>query len=206
MDLQDGILTILFCAHYILANSATTTATLPRQLSWPRNMSVLPVAALFLLSFLYREFGLVCFIHFHRECGLLYLFPSVLCSRAIVHATEEETRASKPAKALRSSRCALSSTVTSFFQIHSSRFGAPAVVREEFSPVIQCIPCFSFIPVWSTSRGMGGVPPNHNTVIKLCAVSFLLNHDPDLNIFSLRTSGLLRLAAKPRARPLTSPP
>ena len=35
--------------------------------------------------------------------------------------------ASKPAKALRSSRCSLSSTVTSFFQIHSSRFGAPAV-------------------------------------------------------------------------------
>jgi hypothetical protein len=31
---------------------------------------------------------------------------------------------------------------------------------------------------------MGGVPPSHNTVILLCAVSFLLIHDPDLNIFS----------------------
>jgi hypothetical protein len=43
--------------------------------------------------------------------------------------------------------------------------------------------------LWSTSRGMGGVPPSHNTVILLCAVSFLSNHDPDLRIFSLRTSG-----------------
>ncbi len=90
---------------------------------------------------------------------------------------------------LRSFRYALPSTITSFFQIHSSRFGAPAVVREELPPVIKFIQCFSFIPVWSTSRGMGGVPPSHNTVILLCAVSFLLNHDPDLCIFSLRTSG-----------------
>ena len=56
-------------------------------------------------------------------------------------------------------------------------------------PVIKCIQCFSFIPVWSTSRGMGGVPHSHNTVILICAISFLLNHDPDLRIFSLRTSG-----------------
>jgi hypothetical protein len=43
----------------------------------------------------------------------------------------------------------------------SSQFGAPAVVREEFPPVITCIQCFSFIPVWSTSCGTGGVPPGH---------------------------------------------
>ena len=36
---------------------------------------------------------------------------------------------------------------------------------------------------------MGGVPHSHNTVILICAISFLLNHDPDLRIFSLRTSG-----------------
>ncbi len=46
--------------------------------------------------------------------------------------------------------------------------------------------CFSFIPVWSTSCGMGGIPPSlsqNNTVILLCAISFLLNNDPDLSIF-----------------------
>ncbi len=41
------------------------------------------------------------------------------------------------------------------------------------------------IPVWNTSSGMGGIPPSNNTVVLLCAVSFLLNHDPDLRIFSL---------------------
>ena len=49
--------------------------------------------------------------------------------------------------------CPLQSPV--FFPFHSSRYGAPAVVWED-------------------------VPPNHNTVILLCDVSFLLNHDPDL--------------------------
>jgi hypothetical protein len=65
------------------------------------------------------------------------------------------------------------------------------VVRGAAPPVIKCIQCFSFIPVWNTSCGMGGIPPSNNTVtvILLCAVSFLLNHDPDLRIFSLRTSG-----------------
>jgi hypothetical protein len=52
LDLPDVILTILFCAYNIVANSATTTTTLPRQLSRQRNVSVLPAAALFLLSFL----------------------------------------------------------------------------------------------------------------------------------------------------------
>ena len=37
---------------------------------------------------------------------------------------------------------------------------------------------------------MGGVPPSHNTVILLCAISFLLNHDPDLRIFSEIAGGL----------------
>jgi hypothetical protein len=63
------------------------------------------------------------------------------------------------------------------------------VVWGEFPLVIKCIQYFSFIPVWNTSSGMGGIPPSNNTVILLCAVSFLLNHDPDLSIFSLRTSG-----------------
>ncbi len=31
-------------------------------------------------------------------------------------------------------------------------------------PVIECIQCFSFIPVWNTSRGMGVIPPSNNTV------------------------------------------
>ncbi len=31
---------------------------------------------------------------------------------------------------------------------------------------------------------MGGIPPGYNNVILLCAISFLLNHDPDLRIFS----------------------
>jgi hypothetical protein len=61
--------------------------------------------------------------------------------------------------------------------------------------LLQCIQRFSFIPVWSTSRGMGGVPPSHNTVILLCAVSFLLNHDPDLRIFSPRTLQIRALTA-----------
>ncbi len=51
-------------------------------------------------------------------------------------------------RALRSSRYTLPSTVANFFQVHSSLFGAPAVVWEEFPPVIL-----------------------------LCAFSFLLNHD-----------------------------
>jgi hypothetical protein len=62
----------------------------------------------------------------------------------------------------------------------------------------------SFIPVWSTSRRMGGVPPSHNTVILLCAVSFLLNHDADLRIFSLRTSGPMTLQVRRWGCPRTS--
>jgi hypothetical protein len=41
---------------------------------------------------------------------------------------------------------------------------------------------FSFIPVWNTSSGMGGFSPSNSTVINLCAISFLFNHDPDLRI------------------------
>ena len=37
---------------------------------------------------------------------------------------------------------------------------------------------------------MGGVPPSHNTVMLLCAISFLLNHDPDLRIFPEIAGGL----------------
>ena len=44
-------------------------------------------------------------------------------------------------------------------------------------------PSHSFVPEWSTCRGMGGDPPSHNTVILLCAVS-MLKHDPDLSIFA----------------------
>jgi hypothetical protein len=74
LDLPDVILTILFCAYYIVANSATTTTTLPRQLSRQRNVSALPAAALFLLSFLsgirvallYSEVVTL----FHRSCHL----------------------------------------------------------------------------------------------------------------------------------------
>ncbi len=69
-------------------------------------------------------------------------------------------------------RYALPSTVASFFQIHSSQFGRPTVVRGAVPAVIKCIQCF-FISVWNTSSGMGGIPPSNNTVILLCAVSFL---------------------------------
>ena len=48
------------------------------------------------------------------------------------------------------------------------------MVRAAVLPVITCIQCFSFIPVWNTSRGMGGIHPSNNTVILLCAVSFWL--------------------------------
>ncbi len=49
---------------------------------------------------------------------------------------------------------------------------------------------------------MGGVPPSHNTVILLlCAVSFLLNRDPNLRIFSLRTLQIRALTACPDPQP-----
>ena len=52
---------------------------------------------------------------------------------------------------------------------------------------------------------MGGVPPSHNTVILLCAISFLLNHDPDLRIFPEIAGGLFHFKkdnAQPQARRL----
>ena len=55
-----------------------------------------------------------------------------------------------------------------FFSFHSSQFGGPTMVRAAVPPVIKCIQCFSFIPVWSTSSGMGGDPHSHKTVILLC--------------------------------------
>ncbi len=31
----------------------------------------------------------------------------------------------------------------------------------------------SFIPVWSTNCGTGGVPPSHNTFISMCCLIFV---------------------------------
>jgi hypothetical protein len=66
---------------------------------------------------------------------------------------------------------------------------------------------FSFIPVWNTSRGMGAISPSNSTVINLCAISFLLNHDPDLRISPRHCSRLVPLqegqrAIQPQARRL----
>jgi hypothetical protein len=46
------------------------------------------------------------------------------------------------------------STVANFFPFHSTQFGGPTVVRAAVPPVIKCIESFSFIAVWSTSRGI----------------------------------------------------
>jgi hypothetical protein len=77
LDLPDVILTILFCAYNIVANSATTTTTLPRQLSRQRNVSVLPAAALFLLSFLSGIWVALLYSEvvtlFHRSCHLYFI-------------------------------------------------------------------------------------------------------------------------------------
>jgi hypothetical protein len=65
LDLPDVILTIKFCAYLILANSATTTTTLPRQLSRQRNVSIVHFQLLrYFYRYFYREFGLLYFISF----------------------------------------------------------------------------------------------------------------------------------------------
>jgi hypothetical protein len=58
---------------------------------------------------------------------------------------------------------------------------------------------FPFIPVWNTSCGMGGISPSNNTVINLCATSFLLNHDPELRISPQHCRRLVPLQGGQRA-------
>jgi hypothetical protein len=58
---------------------------------------------------------------------------------------------------------------------------------------------FSFIPVWNTSRGMEAISPSNSTVINLCAISFLLNQDPDLRISPRHCSRLVPLQEGQRA-------
>jgi hypothetical protein len=108
-------------------------------------------------------------------CGLLLLNPPIAGlgwqvisnQRFRLRRRNLKPDASKPAKALRSSRYALPSTVASFSPFHSTQLGVPTAVWAAVPPVIKCIQCFSFIPVWSTSSGMGRVPHSHNTVILL---------------------------------------
>ena len=81
--------------------------------------------------------------------------------------------------------CIQASKSSSIFSVHT------ALHRRQFFSN-------SFIPVWSTSCGMGGVPPSH---ITLCNLIFVESwwHDPDLRIFPRDCRRLVPLQEGPCA-------